>query len=129
MASDQLHLARAVARIWKAMFTIGAAGTVLLFAWRGWTWGAGFAFGSAISALYFRWLEDVVNRLGTSKAKPRLAVLLGLRYVLLGGGAYVILKYSAISVVGMFCGLFIVVAAVIWEILYELIYGNRTVDH
>jgi hypothetical protein len=129
MASDERHLARAVQRMGKSMFAIGVGGAVVMLVWRGWTWGGGFALGAAMSALYFRWLKQVVGALGTANAKPRMAVLLGLRYLLLGGGAYVILKYSAISLPAMFCGLFVAVAAVILEILFELVYGNRTVDH
>jgi len=127
--SDEQHLARAVERIWKITFAIGAGGALALFAWRGWTWGAGFALGSAISALYFRWLKQVAMALGSAAAKPRMAVLLGLRYLLLGGAAYVILKYTAISLPAMFWGLFVAVAAVILQILFELVYGNRTVNH
>ena len=53
-----------------------------------------------------------------------------MRYVLLGGGAYVILKYSAISLPAALAGLFVSVAAVIVEILFELAYArNGTVDH
>jgi len=127
--TDEGHLARACERIWRIMLALGAAGAVGLLAWRGWTWGAGFALGSAISALYFRWLQKVVNALGTTTAKPRMAVLLGLRYLLLGGCAYGILKYSAVSLLALSWGLFVAVAAVILEILFELIYGTRTVDH
>ena len=53
-----------------------------------------------------------------------------MRYILLGGGAYVILKYSAISLPAALAGLFVSVAAVIAEILFELAYArNGTVDH
>jgi hypothetical protein len=59
-----------------------------------------------------------------------MAVILGLRYVILGGIAYGILKYSAVSLPAMFWGLFVTVAAVILEILFELVYArNGTVDH
>ena len=124
-ASDHRHLARAVERIWKAIFTLAAAGTIALWAWRGWTWGAGFALGSAISALNFRWLKQVATAIGDTRAKPRMAVLLGLRYAILGGLAYVILKYSAISLPALLWGLFVAVAAVILEILIELAYARN----
>jgi hypothetical protein len=128
--SDEQHLSRAVARIWTITYVIAAAGTPGLFAWRGWKWGVGFAVGCAISGLNFHWLKQVATRLGTSDAKPRMAVLLGLRYLLLGGCSYVILKYSEISLPAFFWGLFATVAAVIIEILFELVYAqNGTVDH
>jgi len=128
--SDEQHLAHAIHRIWKATFALAAGGTIGLFAVFGWKWGLGFALGAAISALNFRWLKQVAMVLGTGDAKPRMAVLLGLRYLLLGGCSYVILKYSEISLPALFWGLFVAVAAVLIEIVCELVYAqNRTVDH
>ena len=127
---DELWMDRAVVRIWKLMWAIGAGGAVALVAWRGWLWGAGWVIGTAVSALNFRWLKQLVEGIGGEAAKPRKAVFLGMRYLLLGGGAYVILKYSAISLPAALAGLFVSVAAVIVEILLELAYArNGTVDH
>src|ERR1039458_1205037 len=127
---DELWMARAVARIWKLVWVIGAGGAVALVAWRGWPWGAGWVIGTAVSALNFRWLKQLVDAIGGEAAKPRKAVFLGMRYMLLGGGAYVILKFSAINMPAALSGLFVSVAAVIVEILLELAYArNGTVDH
>jgi hypothetical protein len=127
---DALWMDRAVARIWKLIWAIGAFGVVVLVAWRGWWWGAGWVIGTAVSALNFRWLKQLVEAIGGEAAKPRKAVFLGMRYVLLGGGAYVILKVSAISLRAALSGLFVSIAAVIVEILLELAYArNGTVDH
>jgi hypothetical protein len=121
---------RAVARIWKLMWAIGAGGAVALMVWRGSSWGAGWLIGTAVSALNFRWLKQLTDAIGGETAKPRKAVFLGMRYVLLGAGLYVILKYSAISLPAALAGLFVSVAAVIAEILFELAYArNGTVDH
>ena len=129
-ARDELWMDRAVARIWKLIWAIGAAGAVALVAWRGWWWGAGWVIGTVVSALNFRWLKQLVEAIGAEAAKPRKAVFLGMRYLLLGGGAYVILKFSAISLPAALSGLFVSVAAVIVEILLELAYArNGTVDH
>jgi hypothetical protein len=129
-ARERLWMDRAVARIWKLIWTIGAAGAVALVAWRGWWWGAGWVIGTAVSALNFRWLKQLVLAIGEEAAKPRKAVFLGLRYVLLGGGAYVILRFSAISLPAALSGLFVSVAAVIIEIILELAYArNGTVDY
>ena len=127
---DRLWMDRAVARIWKLMWAIGAGGAAVLVVWRGWAWGAGWVIGTAASALNFRWLKQMVEAIGGEAAKPRKAVFLGLRYLLLGGGAYVILKFSAISLPAALSGLFVSVAAVLVEILLELAYArNGTVDH
>src|ERR1019366_190240 len=128
-ARDALWMDRAVARIWKLIWAIGAGGAVALVAWR-WWWGAGWVIGTAVSALNFRWLKQLVLAIGGEAAKPRKAVFLGMRYVLLGGGAYVILRFSAISLPAALSGLFVSVAAVIVEIILELTYArNGTVDY
>jgi hypothetical protein len=129
-SSDELWMDRAVARIWKLMWAMAAGGAILLLVWRGWTWALGWILGTAVSALNFRWLKQLTEAIGGEAAKPRKAVFLGMRYVILGGCAYVILKYSAISLPAALSGLFVSVAAVILEILLELAYArNGTVDH
>ena len=128
--SDERHLERAVDRIWKGIAILGAGGALAFLVWRGWKWSAGFALGSILSALNFQWLKQVATSLGDTHAKPRMAVFLGLRYLLLGGGSYVILKYSEISLPALFWGLFVAVAAVNLEIVFELVYArNGTLDH
>jgi hypothetical protein len=127
---DERLLERGVERIWKVMWVVAAGGAVVLWGWRGWTWSAGWLTGTAVSALNFRWLKQLTDAIGGPAAKPRKAVFLGMRYLLLGGGAYVILKYSPISLPAAFAGLFVSVAAVIVEILFELVYArDGTVDH
>ena len=92
---------RVTSRIFKVMLAIAAAGALAALLWRGWRVGAGFALGSALSWINFRWLKHAVDALGGKRAqrapRPRLAVLAGFRYLLLGGVAYVILSYSSIS--------------------------------
>src|SRR5215469_17011937 len=105
--SDDLHFERAQARIAKAMFAISAGGIIAAWAWRGWTFGAGFALGAMASWLNYRWLKQVVDALGdTRPTRKRVAVLAGLRYLLLGGGAYAILHYSPVSMGAALTGLF-----------------------
>jgi hypothetical protein len=86
--------------------------------------GAGFALGGAISWLNFRWLKYVVDGLSGKRVRPRLVVLAGFRYLLLGGAAYVILSYSSISLGATLAGLFVSVTAVIVEIFFEVVYGT-----
>jgi ATP synthase I chain len=127
---DEMWMDRAVARIWKLMWALAAGGAIVFLVWRGWQWAVGWILGTAVSALNFRWLKQLTEAIGAEAAKPRKAVFLGMRYVILGGCAYVILKYSAISLPAALSGLFVSVAAVIVEILLELAYArNGTVDH
>jgi hypothetical protein len=125
--TDDVFFERAQTRISKAMIAIAAGGLVGATAWRGWTWGAGFAVGAAASWLNYRWLKQIVKAIGDSRpTRKRVAVLAGLRYALLGGGAYVILRYSSVSVTAVMVGLFVAVAAVIVEICFELVYARNS---
>ncbi len=123
-----MDLERAVGRILRLtlILTVGGAAVYLVIA--GWRGGCGFLLGGLVSWLNFHWLKKTVYALGEAAAgKPpraRLAVLLGLRYLLLGLGAYAILRFSEISLTAALVGLFVPTAAVILEILIELIYAR-----
>jgi hypothetical protein len=127
---DEQYLDSAVARMARTMAVMSTAGILVLFFWQGWQWGIGFALGAAASWLNFRWLKKLVDSLGQTvmgkkRPKNRTAVVLGLRYVLLGAAGYVILRFSEISLTAALVGLFVSAAAVVIEILYQLIaYGS-----
>jgi hypothetical protein len=123
-----MDLDRAVRRILSltlALIVLGAAVYFIIVGWRG---GSGFLLGGLISYLNFQWIKKTVYALGeTAVGKPpraKVAVFLGLRYLLLGLGAYAILKFSEISLSAALVGLFAPAAAVILEILIELIYAR-----
>jgi ATP synthase I chain len=123
--TDDAFYDRALGRIRASIFALSAAGVIGAGVWRGWTWAAGFALGAAASWLNFRWLRQIVDALGGARpTRKRVAVLAGLRYALLGGGAYVILRYSPVSLTAALAGLFVAVAAVIIEICLELVYAR-----
>jgi ATP synthase I chain len=125
MENEERLFERALERISKAMFALGAGGAIAATAWRGWACGAGFAVGAVASWINFRWLKQIVDALGSKRpTRKRVAVLAGLRYLLLGGGAYVILHYSRISLPAALVGLFVAAGAVIVEILFELVYAR-----
>ena|SRR6266496_6225275 len=116
---------RALDRIWKAIFAIGAVGAILAYAWNGWTGCGGFLLGAGAAVINFRWWKQIVDALGSVRpTRTRVVVFAGLRYLLLGGGAYVILEYSSISISAALLGLFVPVAAVIVEIIIELTYAR-----
>ena len=125
MASDERNFESALERIGKVMLAIAAAGTAGTAIWRGWTWGAGFALGAAASWISFRWVKRFVYELGgPGPTRTRVAVVAGLRYLLLGSLAYVILHYSPISLPAALAGLFVAAGAVICEIIFELVYAR-----
>lgn len=126
--SDALDFDRAAARIARNMIWVAVLGALAAGAARGWPWAAGFLLGAAISWVNYRWLKRLVESLGGNR-RPG-AFRFAFRYLLLGGGAYVILRYSPISVLAVLAGLFVLIAAVLVEAAYEIFYaGKRTLDH
>jgi hypothetical protein len=123
-----MDLDRAVGRIFRLTLVVTVAGAAIFFAARGWRGGCGFLLGALIAYLNFRWVKRTVYALGDVSAgkppRPGLAVFLGLRYLLLGGAAYAILRFCEISISAALVGLFAPAAAVILEILIELIYAG-----
>ena len=123
-----MDLDRAVGRIVRLTLALTVLGAAVYFVKAGWRGGCGFLLGGLISYLNFHWIKRTVYALGEAAGgKPpraRVAVFLGLRYLLLGLGAYVILKFSEISLQAALVGLFVPAAAVILEILIELIYAR-----
>ena len=125
---DDAAFAGAAERIARATLALGGAGAIAALLIDGWGAAGGFLLGAAASYLNFRWLKRGVEALGSAASgappRARVAVMLGLRYLLLALGAYVILKGSVISLPAALAGLFVSVAAVILEILFELVYAR-----
>jgi hypothetical protein len=119
---------RAVVRIFRLTIVMTLLGAAGCFALGGWRVGSGFLLGSLVALANFRWLKRSVYALGEAASgkapKASVAVFLGLRYLLLGLGAYAILRFSEISLTACLVGLFVPAAAVILEILIELIYAR-----
>jgi len=128
MDRDSAFLDRALARIDILLAFLTIAGLIAASVRGGWKWAVGFLLGAAASWMNFRWLKQMVNSLGQAAAgkppKARVAVFLGLRYLLLAAAGYVILNYSKLSLAAGLIGLFVPAAAVILEILFELIYAG-----
>lgn len=57
-------------RIGKAMWALGAAGTILCGLWKGWGWAAGFAIGAVLSALNFRWMKLAAHAVADAASGP-----------------------------------------------------------
>lgn len=87
----------------------------------------GLAFGCAIAYLNFFWLKraiagfvDRATGAATSQSGQGIVFRFVLRYVLMALGAYVILTVSPASLNGLLAGLFLPVAAILCEAIYEL---------
>ena len=81
--------------------------------------------GTAVALIGYYWLKHVVAALGGPRPRNRTAILAGLRYLLVGIGAYVIFRFRVVSLPAALAGLFTAVAAVVVEILYELAHARK----
>ena len=106
------------------MAVIGAIGLVTAGLLAGRAGLAGFFLGSLYSAFSFRFFHRVVEAMGTESPRKVSALFLTFRLLLLGGLLYVILKYLETSLPAALWGLFLGIAAVILESLYELFYAR-----
>jgi hypothetical protein len=115
---------RRILRLTVAVGFLGAAATWLAVGLRP---ALGFLAGATLSGLNFYWLCQLVGSLGTSAKPPARgsAILLAFRYVVIAGVVYVIVKGLEVTPAAVLWGLLAAFAAVILEILYELIFHAR----
>ncbi|HJY85876.1 MAG TPA: ATP synthase subunit I [Candidatus Acidoferrales bacterium] len=113
---------------------LGAAGAVSAGLRWGWREAAGVALGAALSWINYRWLKQAITamaQLSSAQANaPRVRLpasvyvkFLG-RFVLLVGVVCVILAGSLVPGRAVLVGLFAVVAAVLVEMIYLLLFGG-----
>jgi hypothetical protein len=117
------------------MLAIGLLSTIGLWVAFGLRMGIGFAIGCAISGLNFYWLKRAVNAFADratqavsdeNKRDSRgAATRFLLRYALIGLVAYVIFKSSIVSLSSLMAGLFVPVAAILCEAVYETFIALR----
>jgi hypothetical protein len=120
---------RTAARVSRTIALIAFAGGSIAFAWGGWRAGLGFLVGATAAWFNFRWLKSFVSGLGPGGQPGRFALFFAFRYVILALGAYVILRFSKSSLPAALTGLFAPLAAVIIEVLTQLRYERRDLDH
>ena len=116
-------------------FSIGVlllAGLLTFLSLRDWRMSAGFLIGGLVGFFNLLVLKRTVSTVGQvlaeGKATPsvkRQVFKFFFRYVLLGIALYVIFKSTAVSVYGLFLGLFLPVGAILIEAVYELYIGFR----
>ena len=116
-------------------FSIGlllAAGGLTFISLRDWRMSAGFLLGGLIGIFNFAVLKRTVSAVGevvvegrATRSVKRQVFKFFFRYVLLAAVLYVIFKSSAVSVYGLFMGLFLPVGAILIEAVYELYSALR----
>jgi hypothetical protein len=118
---------RALTRIKYLTLLVSLVGTVTMLFTRGRGAAAGFLAGAGLSYVNFELLSGLAYVLGGSSPKAAgWGVLIALRYGIVGVAAYVIVRILGITPVAVLAGLLAAFAAVILEILYELILYART---
>jgi hypothetical protein len=110
------------------MVVLTVAGIAAGYLLYGRAWAVGYAVGAAISIVNFRSFENIVAMTGVvaggKPPKRKSAVFLGVRYFVFAAAAYGIIKVFEANFLAALAGFFVCVAAVIVEILYELIYAG-----
>jgi hypothetical protein len=108
----------------RRIYAISAAFTALGLALSAWLGGkaavVGFLVGACYSILSFRFLHGVVQSLGTDRPRAASGAFMATRFLLLGVLLYVIVKYSESSLPAALWGIFVAIAAVIVESIYQL---------
>jgi small-conductance mechanosensitive channel len=125
--NSESFYAAAVTRIPRFMILLAVVFTAAAWLRFGWRVALGFACGCAIAYLNFHWLERVVSALAdrvtrTGQAQSGRGVVLRflLRYLLMALAAYAIFSVSPASLYGLFAGLFLPIAGIACEAVYEV---------
>ncbi len=116
----------ALTRISKFMVVLAVLFSAAAWLRLGWRIALGFVAGCAIAYLNFHWLKRVVEALADRAVQPErtasgrgIVVRFLLRYFLMALGAYAIFTVSRASLFGLFAGLFLPVAAIVCEAVFE----------
>jgi hypothetical protein len=125
-----------ILRVTIGLSLAATASAALLFSWQS---GLGLAIGSLLAYINFVWLHHGTERLvermiaskkttGADEAKPRrarFAFPFPLRYALLFGVAYVILKSYPRLLIGFIVGLILPILASMGEGIYEALVTSK----
>jgi hypothetical protein len=121
--NDRLSYERIIGRISKIMLALALLGASILATIKGARIGFAFLIGCAVSYLSFWGWQQVAAALGPSP-KKRSSFGFTIRVILLGTLACVIIKFLGLDVAAAVTGLLVSAAAVILELIYELIYAR-----
>jgi ATP synthase I chain len=122
-------------RIERMTLAFGMAAALFVLLRWGWRPAGGVALGAALAWLNFRWLKQGVTALvrlstaqaGSEHARVPMVVYAKFfgRFALLLIVVYAILSHSLLPVAAVVGGLFAVVAAVMIELMWELVRGRH----
>lgn len=114
----------AIARLPRWLLALAIIGTIIAGSFKGLTAAGGFLVGAIAAWFNLRLVERAVDRLARDAVKDpakkrRAGVLLKFAGLLLG--AFVIIRYSGFSMGAALLGFFVCPAAVVLEMIYELV--------
>lgn len=133
------RLSGAYPRILRVAIGLSVAGTLVAGLFATWQSGLGLAVGSLLAFINFVWLHHGTERLvqrmiasgsaspadQTKRRRVRLAFPFPLRYALLFGVAYVIVKSYPRLLIGFIVGLILPILAAVGEGIYEAVVFSR----
>jgi hypothetical protein len=125
VTEDPSFYDRALRRMDHIALFLGTGAVLVFLAREGWRGGLGCGLTAVASIYNLRRLKRVAANLSGgsgNRSGSGAAVMLGLRYLVLGGMCFVIIRFLGVSLPAVFAGLLISVAAVLVEIIYELIF-------
>jgi len=123
MKSDEEFYQRVVRRIGWIILSLGTCGAISASVWKGIATGLSFLVGAAISYVSFLAWTRVAAALAPGPKKPNRSFY-ALRMLAVVAGAWVIIKFLGLNLAAAALGLLVSGAAVVLEILYELIYAS-----
>jgi hypothetical protein len=111
----------ALQRMGRIALGLGLAGILAAGILRGMPAAAGFAIGAGMSVVNFLWWKRLADDVGApGKEPPRAAVILGLRYLLLGALVYAAIAWLGVNPAWLLGGLLTAAAAVLAGLVLEL---------
>jgi hypothetical protein len=128
----ELFYSGAAQRIERLIIVLGLGALIVLLVIARWPAAAGFTGGGIIAFWNFRSLERAVTALGAAltgerspRSRPRVVLRFFARYLLMGVAAYAIFKSYPASLYGLLAGLFLPVAAIFGEAIFEAVAALR----
>ena len=123
MASDPEFYTRALRRVGTMILALGTVGTGTLITLKGFRMGLAFLMGALLSyASFWGWQHLVLALSPGAKQKGNWSFVF--RILLLAGAAIAIIRLLGLNVAAAVTGLLVSAAAVILEIIFELIYAR-----
>jgi len=120
MTEDPAFYDRAIRRLDRSALVLAGIAVVGMAALQGWRGALGAAAGAGFSLISLHRWKRIAGALG-SQSKTRLRMRLLAGYAVIGASLFVIMRYFGVSPTSVIAGLFVSMAAVVIEILYELV--------